>query len=104
MVTWFTLQQLESQDRATQITDRTTTVELIAAQSELALQDRDLPRLRRLLLDAQATGHFQHLSIKYANDQTLVSTDVSDSYSNTFPNSLLFMTLLLAVLAGYVIL
>jgi len=86
-LTWFTLGQLRDQVRSQRITEMTKGVELIASQTELAIQDNDLPRIRRLLLDAQATGLFHRLSIQYANDQTLVTTDLGDSYRDALPQS-----------------
>ncbi|MGJ8635811.1 MAG: ATP-binding protein [Phycisphaerales bacterium] len=85
--TWYTLNQLRSQTLDQHSTELTKNIELIASQTELALQDSDLSRIRRLLLDAQATGLYHHLSIRYANDQTLVSTDLGESYLDTLPES-----------------
>lgn len=86
-LTWSTLRQVRAQIRTQQIADITRGVELIASQTELALQNQDLPRIRRLLLDAQATGRYHRLSIQYSNDQTLVSTDLGESYRDALPAS-----------------
>ncbi|MBO6513497.1 MAG: hypothetical protein JJ974_06000 [Phycisphaerales bacterium] len=86
-LTWQTLSSLRSQSINQHSTELTKNIELIASQTELALQDSDLPRIRRLLLDAQATGLYHRLSIRYANNQTLVSTDLGESYLDTLPKS-----------------
>ena len=86
-VSWVTLSDLRSQIRTQQVDGLAKGIELIASQVELALQDQDLPRVRRLLLDAQATGQFHRLSIKYSNDQTLVSTDLGETYRDNLPAS-----------------
>lgn len=86
-LTWLTLSDLRTESRVQYTTSISKNIELIASQTELALQDGDLTRIRRLLLDAQATGLYHRLSIRYANDQTLVSTDVGDAYRETLPES-----------------
>ena len=84
-LSWYTLTQLRTEVRTQRITAITKNIELIASQTELALQDNDLSRIRRLLLDAQATGLYHRLSIQYANNQTLVSTDIGEAYRDTLP-------------------
>ena len=86
-LTWFTVSQLRDQSHTQSRNELTKSIELIASQAELALQDNDLPRIRRLLLDAQATGRYHQLSIQYANNQTLVSTDLGETYRDTLPTS-----------------
>ena len=85
--TWYTLSQLRSQSQSQQASVLTKNIELIASQTELALQDHDLARIRRLLLDAQSTGLYHRLSIQYANNQTLLSTDLGEEYRDTLPTS-----------------
>lgn len=85
--TWHTLQSLREQTLQQHATELTKNIELIASQTELALQDSDLARIRRLLLDAQATGLYHRLSIQYANNQTLVTTDIGDNYIDTLPET-----------------
>jgi len=84
---WYTLSQLRNESKTQQIIALTKNIELIASQTELALQDNDLPRIRRLLLDAQATGLYHNLAIRYANDQILVSTDLGEVYRDALPAS-----------------
>jgi signal transduction histidine kinase len=86
-LTWWTVQQVRTAAHADNINKLTKSVQLIASQTELSLQDSDLPRVRRLLLDAQATGMYHRLSIDYANNQTLVSTDLGETYQSTLPES-----------------
>ncbi|MFK7760292.1 MAG: ATP-binding protein [Phycisphaerales bacterium] len=84
-MTWGTLNQLRAHIQDDRVHSLTKTVELLASQTELALQDEDLHRIRRLLLDTQATGLFHTLSINYANDQVLISTDPESAYRDTLP-------------------
>jgi len=84
---WYTLSQIRNESKTQQITALTKNIELIASQTELALQDNDLPRIRRLLLDAQITGLYHNLTIQYANDQILVSTDLGQVYRDALPTS-----------------
>ena len=87
-LTWITLSDIRTESRVNHTISISKNIELIASQTELALQDGDLGRVRRLLLDAQSTGLYHRLSIRYANDQTLVSTDVGDNtYRETLPES-----------------
>ncbi len=86
-MTYVTVSELRKQAHQTTLSELSKAVKLVASQSELALQDNDLPRLRRLLLDTQATGLYHRLSINFANNQTLVSTDINESYRTTLPDS-----------------
>lgn len=86
-LTWWTVNQVRDDAHKEHLEELTKSIQLIASQTELSLQDSDLPRIRRLLLDAQATGLYHRLSIDYANNQTLVSTDLGDTYQTTLPDS-----------------
>ncbi len=86
-LTWWTVNQVRENAHKDHLEELTKSIQLIASQTELSLQDSDLSRIRRLLLDAQATGLYLRLSIDYANNQTLVSTDLGDTYQTSLPDS-----------------
>ncbi len=84
-LTWHTLGELRQAVRQQRVDALTQSVELVASQTELALQDHDFSRIRRLLIDAQATGHYQRLSIEYGDQQLLLSTDLGSEYRQNLP-------------------
>jgi len=76
----------------------TQTSELIASQAELRLRDNDLPGLRRLMLDAVASGLVESCEVHIPELGVLASSNPSQSSLNELPDTWLTAPELPAVL------